>query len=310
MKNNKNAFSIVLAMILTLIMSLMALYLIDYIIPFSKNVKWIENVSKAYYQAESWIEESLYYLKNNFWTDNTKTFIATKAIDYESKLVALWTVLPVAWQWNSEFDSDFNRLRIWEPIQLKVWNNRLVSGDWDDIEFTFRIPDLDNNNNDNEKFDVAINDNFIINWQLISSDWLLNSSWSLITYKDINDGFAKKMFQSSPLFSNSLNNDYISWSDLNNNSDNFQTFYSNKCWAWKECILKMSVINKLEALFSSKIVPIPYLEWKIYLDNWKKIPLRYSQIHSDWKSYWFKKSLDVKIPQQTVNEAFDFTVFQ
>jgi hypothetical protein len=51
-KNNKNAMSIILAIILTIIMSLIALYMIDYIIPFSKNVKGIENVAKAYYQAE------------------------------------------------------------------------------------------------------------------------------------------------------------------------------------------------------------------------------------------------------------------
>jgi hypothetical protein len=50
--NNKQAMSIIIAIILSVIMGLIAIYMIDYIIPFSKNVKGIENVSKAYYQAE------------------------------------------------------------------------------------------------------------------------------------------------------------------------------------------------------------------------------------------------------------------
>jgi hypothetical protein len=57
-------------------------------------------------------------------------------------------------------------------------------------------------------------------------------------------------------------------------------------------------------------VNIPYLEYKIKLNDTYKIPLRYSRIKSYGKSYGFQKHLEVKVPQQTTNEAFDFTVFQ
>ena len=53
---------------------------------------------------------------------------------------------------------------------------------------------------------------------------------------------------------------------------------------------------------------IPYLEWK--MKNSNDMPLRYTIIKTKWRSIDFEKSLDVKIPQQTVNEAYDFTVFQ
>jgi hypothetical protein len=41
-------------------MSLLAIYILEYIIPFSKNTKNIEHSVSAYYQADSGIEDALY----------------------------------------------------------------------------------------------------------------------------------------------------------------------------------------------------------------------------------------------------------
>ncbi len=46
---------------LVLISSLFAYTILEYMIPFSKNIKWIENSSKSYYQANNWIEMGLYF---------------------------------------------------------------------------------------------------------------------------------------------------------------------------------------------------------------------------------------------------------
>jgi hypothetical protein len=53
---------------------------------------------------------------------------------------------------------------------------------------------------------------------------------------------------------------------------------------------------------------IPYLEYKITTTN--SIPDRYTTISSAGKSHGFQKELSVSIPQKTVNQALDFTVFQ
>jgi len=42
MKRNKKALSLVIAMGLTLVMALLAIYILEYMIPFSKNTKNIE----------------------------------------------------------------------------------------------------------------------------------------------------------------------------------------------------------------------------------------------------------------------------
>ena len=67
-KNNKWS-SLLLAMWLVMITSLLAFAILEYIIPFSREIKWIENSANAYYQANSWIEEALYsvYIRNNSW---------------------------------------------------------------------------------------------------------------------------------------------------------------------------------------------------------------------------------------------------
>ncbi len=307
MKKNKQAMSIVLAMVLTILMWLIAIYIIDYIIPFSKNVKDIENVSRAYYQAQGWVERSLLFVKDNFWTNSWKTFSST-SIDYQGEITALGNLLPPEELWNSEFDNNYNRLRFWEPIQLEIWKGYLVKDNWNDIKFTIRVPDLNWDWNFLET--LSGSDSYIINWQLISQSSMLNASGSQITASDINVGLktGKNIFDWTE--SNSLVNSYGEGFDLYDNLDNFKNFYWNNCeWSNSGCTLKMSIINKLE--LDTNNTPIPYLEWKIDLSGTSKnIPLRYTQIHSEWKSYWFKKEINVRVPQQTVNEAFDFTVFQ
>jgi hypothetical protein len=118
--------------------------MIDYIIPFSKNVKGIENVAKAYYQAEKWVENSLFYIKNNFWTNFQKNFDTNKALDDSIRVIAIWNILPPVWQWNSDFSLNYNRIRSWEPIQLEIGDNQFWP--WS-ARFTFKIPDISNSIN-------------------------------------------------------------------------------------------------------------------------------------------------------------------
>ena len=100
----------------------------------------------------------------------------------------------------------------------------------------------------------------------------------------------------------------MDWNQTNN--EIFSSFYNTNCSTWNSCTLKFSIVNKLETEDLIAPVAIPYLEWRMEVNSAYTIPLRYSKIESIWKSYWYKKELEVKIPSQTVNEAFDFTVFQ
>ena len=286
---NKNGFSIVFALGLVLLLSFIGLYLLEYMIPFSRNIKWVENSSIAFYESYSGIESALYWVSQNpvGYTDTDATSW------YSYGVVGEWTNIPA--RWNSQYDTSRNRLSMEDPIQIIVWNDLLDGWGTDAIHLLVRIPDLDNINSNDETFNSAISDDIIL-WQLSSDDSSLTVE-TLITEWDINIDKIKH------------SQEYKFWDKwglpLSGSRERFSTFYAREC-VLDECILKITVINPL--ISSTTNTPIPYLEYSIVSDQ--TIPLQSSQISSTGNSNGFQKTLNVTVPQQVTNAAFDFTVFQ
>jgi len=299
MKNNNKWFSIIIAMWLVVLISLLALSILEYIIPFSRNIKWIENSVWAYYETTSAIDNSLWFInKNTLWT-NSWTSMPTTATWYSYTITASWNTLPPLWEWNSEFNKDWNKISSWNPIQLEVWKGKI--NNWSAVKLYIKVPDIDWNIWTNESFSWWTNYN-VIQWQLSSQSWSLNASWSYITWNDIWD--SNTNITINPILA-SRSGVKLDWTP-----QNIPNFYSSNCNAIsKSCILKLTIINKLEWNLGLKSGQLPYLEWKLKL-WWNTIPLRYTNIKAFWKSYWFKKSLSIKVPQKTTIDAFNFTIFQ
>lgn len=296
MKNNKKAFSLVIAMFLMIITSLLALYLLEYIIPFSRNTKWMENWTKAYYEANKWIEEVLFSMK---WEDPYfETWITnpSSASWYYYSLTSTWNTIPLLWEWTSEIDDNYNKISVSNPVQLLMkWNI-----DWDDVEFYFKVPHFDDSTTTPIVFSWW--NNPIINWQLSSEIETLNSSWSQIQNSDVNNSTASWTDLHEISFDTNKKWFTLSWSELD-----MQNFYDAYNCEFSWCILKLSIVNELSSNDNRKI---PYLEYKIVFPGWTNIANYYSKISSYWKSTWYRKDLKLYIPQQTTIEAFDFTVFQ
>ncbi len=321
MQNKKEWFSLILAMWIVLVISLTAYNILEYIIPFSREIKWVENSAKSYYLANSWIEEWLYYVSERDDIDekdeNWKSYSGSVSNKYNT--FSSWAILPQLWEGNSDYDDDDddwwwvdhnrNTISQWNPIQLSIWNEYLK--DVSDFKIAFRTPDLDKGVNEVTWYNPETlswwTNLVIINWQLSSLVNTLNASGWLLKVNDILDS-SKKDFNNdaSNLFDN-----VFKWFDLNwNDWIKLKDFYTNNCtWTNSWCTLKFSIVNDL-ILKNTNNVRLPYLEWKIKVSNWKTLPLRYTKIESKWKSMWYKKELNIKVPRRTVNQAFDFTVFQ
>lgn len=295
MIKNKKWFSIVLAMFISLVTSLIIIFLVSYMVPFSRDIKWVENSSKSYYQALSWIEDWMYFFatRPSLVSEDGSWF--SWPISYSYNTFSSWTLLPPASNWNSEFNTDFNRVRVWEPIQLEVWNN--LVGNWNNVDFVIRVPNFDFNTSTNERFfNWASYD--VFNWQLTSPNDTLNSiAWSFIESNDICDSIWAC-------------SDITFWSkvwrrvsDLNNTT--FSAFYNSNCTS-NDCILKISVIWELQDNLWNQISS---LDWQWDFASFR-VPLRFSRISSSGRSSWYKKDLWIRKAQQTLIEAFDFTVFQ
>lgn len=295
MKYNKNWFSLVFALWLTLLVTLLAMTILEYIIPFSKNVKGIEHSTSSYYNAHTGLEKALLYMKDNpiIWTENTHSS-GTTLESFTYNIVASGSVLPPVWEGNSEYDSHWNKIAIGQPVQLSFDGNNIS---WSSVNIYFRVPNIDINS-------VTLSGSLdgIVNWQLSSLTDTLNSSGSFVLGSHVCESWdnCNGLWDRFPL------NAKLGVT-LSGGLYNYDNFFDNYCeWIGKKCNLKFSVVHKLE---TTNWISIPYLEWKIDFGG-VKVPLRYTRISSSGSSLDFQKELDIRVPQQTVSEIFDFTVFQ
>lgn len=327
--NNKKGISIVIWIWVVAIILLTAYVILDFIVPFMRSTNWVENTSIAYYEAYSWVEDAMININNrtNLSDEPLGSSDSWNSKSYNYNTLAKWWVIPRSWYWNSEFNTDYNRISQSDPIQLEVWGNILT--DWNNIKFYFRVPDnddqtkkLESQESQSRKVDANWNVIFdtyptpIIIWSLSSSDKTLNTQdMNIATWNHID---------SNLITANKINN-WSSWFDIwfrywviygwtvvawkpVDDEKRFDAFYSENCWSSKSCILRIMVVNNVK-LNDSKNTPLPYLEYK--LDFWDNtVPDRYTIVETSGRSQDFKRNLEIRIPQQTITEALDFTVIQ
>lgn len=272
-----------------ILITLSAYVILAYILPFMKSIRGVENTSGAYYQAYSGIEQALYHTKTRATlTTETGSVMNDESVAYSFQTFSSGTTIPEVWYGNSEYSTGHNIISQTEPIQLEIGNAYITN--WTNVNFNFKIPAFTGG-----ALTLSGSDTPIINWMLSSDTDTLYATGSWITATDINS------WNWWPI--NDKNGFILSWS-----GKTFSDFYAENCndsGSW--CTLKMSVINDL-VLYPSG-TKIPYLEYQINFWN-NNLPDRYTRVEAYGKSYGFQKKLDVRVPQQTVNQAFDFTVFQ
>lgn len=252
----------------------------------------MENWTKAYYEASKAIEDVLFDMRDkDAYYESSKDMPATSTW-YSFSLIATWTTIPTLWNWNSEYDSNYNKIALSSPVQLLLKN----ISNWNNVKFYFKVPHFDDSSINPIEFSWWTSP--IINWQLSSDTSTLNASWSYIVNDDINNS-KDNTVSILDIYSRD-------WFTLSWTVENFENFWDNNNCSVSWCTLKLSVVNELKTDDGKKI---PYLEYKIDFD-WVPVANYYAKIITSWKSTWYKKSLELDIPQQTTIEAFDFTVFQ
>lgn len=292
---------------MVLLITLLAFLILEYIIPFSKNIKWIEHTSKAYYQAASGIEKALLFVWS--WAVDPWDSVSVQnnwVISYNYSVSGSGITLPIPGEWVSEYDTDWNTLAFWSSLQLEVWDIAWIN--WDTSSFEFRTPLIGWSGT---RPQLAGSTQALINWQLASQNDLLSAKndfpWSTatwITADMVNDYYFPG--DSRIILWSTL------WERLEDGDQSFEDFYTAQCQVTNtSCTLKFSVVNPLVLTTSPGYeagTQVPYLEWRFVFNT--PIPLRYAGLSSEWSSYGFKKKINVKVPQQSIIEAFWFTVFQ
>ena len=280
--NNKEGFSIVLAIGLSLIFTLIALFVMEYIVPFSRSTSGIENATIAQYQSFWAIEQSLRTISQNEpWFGASSELLSWQPQGSRFQITGSWNLIPTVWTWNW-LDPNWNRISQTEPIQLLVWENRISS-----LELRLRVPDFWGT------WTLWPTWMPLVLWQLSSENQTLSASGWLILTNNI------------PFNGNIWGREWILISD--NTSSTFWNFYTwlNNCNdVWRECVLRISLINKI-LQWSTEL---PFLEYQIETNN--SIPFQITQVETRGISFWFSRDYSVRVPQATTSAAFDFTVFQ
>jgi len=279
-------------------MSLSAYVILSFIMPFSRNMKWVENSTASYYYAYAWIEKALLAKKSDtwssLWNEHSTTLPATAQGDGYTTFSS-GQISPPSWEGNSEFDHDYNRLWLSDPIQMEVWYNKISN--WTNVKAKYKIPQI------NGKTNLSINGaEPLVYWTLSRWD---ESTWGTLMATGNSIVNSDKIISAEYTYNFSWNNGL----DLDGNTTQIQNYYTDHCTS-QSCILKITVLRQIQINIDTSFANIPYLEYKIDFWAGQKLPLYYTVIEASGKSFWFEKDLKVRVPQQTVNQAFDFTVFQ
>lgn len=292
MKKNQSWSALLIGIFVTMIIVVIAVYLLEKIVPFSRDIKGVENGNISYYRANTALNEALLSMSGSnpgYETGSSASlYITGSGIIY--KVTANGTILPQPGLWNSEYDKDWAILAPGKPIQLVLKSNSSIN--WTTgTYFTFRLPNLDKNSGTSETLS-GWSVMPIINWLLSASGETLLSSGSQIMANEINN--------TSIIFSNRQ------WLTLSGSNSTFSSFYWGNCWGANICTLKLSLINPL--LLSDKKTVAPYLEYQARFNI--PVPLQTAVIEAQGYAGGFRKDITRFIQQMTTNEALDFTVFQ
>ncbi|MDD3303030.1 MAG: hypothetical protein PHN31_05720 [Candidatus Gracilibacteria bacterium] len=292
-KNNLNAFSLVIAIFLMLICNIIAIYLLQYVIPFFKNTKGMEFGVAAYYEAYSGIEDLLYNMKGKDAYYETGKTMPSSAVGYSYSLISTGNTIPSAGEGTSDYNGNYNAISISQPTQL------LLKGaiNWAQTNFVFKVPNLDGSGTTIETLSGSTIP--YINWKLSSNGGSLTCSGSYILGSNINPSNGTTAIK--------LNNRIGYLLDGHQTQQNFQTFYTNNNCALSGCTLKLYVLNNLETINGTQI---PYLEYRIVFPVGTYVANYYAKVSAAGKTTGYKKDIDFYVPQQTTIGAFDFTIFQ
>ncbi|NDK19600.1 hypothetical protein GW819_02050 [Candidatus Gracilibacteria bacterium] len=288
-------------MFITIVISVIAIYLLDKIVPFSHDIKGIENGNISYYRANTALDEALLSMSGStpWYETGSSTSLLSNGSGIVYNVTAMGLFLPAPGQGNSEYDADWSVLAPGKPIQLQL--NSLNTIDWNNptlkSHIKFRVPDTNKDGINNESLSGGTTP--LIQWSISSSGEILQASGSQIKVSEIDGNF--------------LNISTYLGSTLSGSSDTFINFYINKCGYQTNttnpiCTLKFSLINPL--LLNVNTTIVPYLEYRMEFDPVQSVPLQTAVVEGQGYAGGFRKNITKYIQQLTTSEALDFTVFQ
>lgn len=288
----------IIALVILILLTIMSTVFIEKLFRFSQASNGIENSNIAYYNALWIIEETLYGPWVNKYTPWNVSSASIKNA-YTGKTMTVYTgsqTVPALWRWNSPYDSNYNIIGIWNPVQLVIPNGI----DWSQVFFEFRVPKTESGMTSTW---VDIPGWRIQGWTGVIL-WTLASSWWLSLFASGETNIVKAQdINSTPLWQINVKNG----TSNTGTAFPFWSFYGlgSMCTGYA-CTLKLSMIRSVPII---NWPTLSFLEYKISGFP-SAIPSQYMTLHAEWYSQWFLRTKEIQFPQITTNTALDFAVLQ
>ena len=291
--------ALIIALIIVVLLSILTVTFLEKILNIAKSSGNINSSAQSYSLATSIIEEQLMnsaMTKSAPWGIPERT--ETSTLTGRSLTAATgWTMMPVPWKWNSEFDLGWNIISMGEPVQIVIPESITT---WSNVHFYFRVPYIPGSTT-NTGVAPAITASGVILWTFWYSGASLYASGetNIFRWSEIDGGqrHINLLWAGNTYW---ITNTWVSmlFSD-------FYTAIKNNC-TWYQCTLKLSMIRPfLTAGWQS----FPFLEYKIdFVD--KTVPSQYMVIDSSAYIQGYLRSRKVHIQQITTSTAADFAVLQ
>lgn len=132
-----------------MIIVVIAVYLLEKIVPFSRDIKGVENGNISYYRANTALNEALLSMSRSDPSIEASVNALSNGSGMTYNITAKGVLLPPLGQGNSEYDPNWAILAPGKPIQL-VLKSGITWTNIADVYFTFRVPNLDKNSGTSE----------------------------------------------------------------------------------------------------------------------------------------------------------------
>ncbi len=300
----KRGSALVIALLLLFVTAAVSVYVLEKSVPASQGVRGIEDSNLAYYRARSGVETVLARV------DPGNPFSATGATgssgSYFASSSAPVALIPSPGEGDSDYDQNWNKIGPANPVQIMLPMNFDIAYS----EFYFRLPDVDGDGQ-LESFSGAYyaTNSGVISWFVSngSGGYLVPSdAGQIITHGSVAKGVPVTATVSPVLIN------LKGATDQDSNSAPLASKFgaAGLDCGHKKCTLRLSVV---QPIVTSSGQTLPYLEYRIRpmqtSSSGALTPERFLKIASQGYANGFKREIVEKIPQTTVTQGLDTTVF-
>lgn len=274
----------------------------------------VANSNKAYFAAESGLEEALYELSNHlsgFETSSGTTFTNNAKYDYEIEYQNTTGRIPRTGEGNSPNHTDWNKIAYKGTYNLNLFYDNSTKGNKTKYDCTSDCTNIVNPSAGTLELhvqtpnsEVLTNDEIFVTWVitgLSKSD--PNKKYTLLPITNKSDLNYSEISGSKINASSQVLTLTTQGENLEGTQQNILAFLSNADLHMPK--LKISAVSELNSNMNQ---PFPYLEF--YVDSDITLPDSYATITSEGYTAMSKQTIQTKIKQEGALSLFDYAIFQ